>query len=413
MLLFSHRSSADLASQAGRLQWCYLSEQGGVTSGEVDAENLVSLVEQHPSWFETPDRVALMLTGEDIVHLNVSVPGRSIKSIRQALPFAIEEFITSDIDDVHIAHKAIRSNEPVHCAVINRERLEFWLGLFSNSSITLGAVVSQAQLLRPESGEAALLFEGDQVLVVTEDQDALVDRDTVPEILDALDLSSLTSVGGLLTDLEVSQLSAAPNLNNIEAPVGDYLVKRLSPTGGGLTSTPNLLNLLQGEFAVRFDESSRDALWRRTLGIAALWFLAIIGGLSVQGIWLENQTNQLDTKNFATYQELFPRDSVPVTATQLQRRLANKISSTPETDNNLSMVDLMLRTTNALGSSSELQSLRFRANQMELTAEVLIRNFEELEAIKERSQTMGIAVEVSDASAEQNRVRARLIGTYL
>ena len=118
MLLFSHRSSADLASQAGRLQWCYLSEQGGVTSGEVDAENLVSLVEQHPSWFETPDRVALMLTGEDIVHLNVSVPGRSIKSIRQALPFAIEEFITSDIDDVHIAHKAIRSNEPVHCAVI-------------------------------------------------------------------------------------------------------------------------------------------------------------------------------------------------------------------------------------------------------------------------------------------------------
>ena len=127
MLLFSHRSSADLASKAGRLQWYYLSEQGYVTSGEVDAENLVSLVEQHPSWFETPDRVALMLTGEDIVHLNVSVPGRSIKSIRQALPFAIEEFITSDIDDVHIAHKAIRSNEPVHCAVINRERLEFWL----------------------------------------------------------------------------------------------------------------------------------------------------------------------------------------------------------------------------------------------------------------------------------------------
>ena len=69
-------------------------------------------------------------------------------------------------------------------------------------------MVSQAQLLRPESGEAVLLFEGDQVLVVTEDQDAMVDRDTVPAILDALDLSALTSVGGLLTDLEVSQLSA-------------------------------------------------------------------------------------------------------------------------------------------------------------------------------------------------------------
>ena len=128
---------------------------------------------------------------------------------------------------------------------------------------------------------------------------------------------------------------------------------------------------------------------------------------------VENKKNQLDTKNFATYRELFPRDSVPVTATQLQRRLANKLSSTPETDNNLSMVDLLLRTTNVLGTNSELQSLRFRAKQMELTAEVLIANFEELEAIKARSQAMGIAVEVSDASAEQKRVRARLIGTYL
>ena len=50
---------------------------------------------------------------------------------------------------------------------------------------------------------------------------------------------------------------------------------------------------------------------------------------------------------------------------------------------------------------------------MELIAEVLITNFEELEAIKARSQNMGISVEVSDAIAEQNRVRARLIGTYL
>jgi len=74
---------------------------------------------------------------------------------------------------------------------------------------------------------------------------------------------------------------------------------------------------------------------------------------------------------------------------------------------------LLLRTTNALGTNSELQSLRFRAKQMELTAEVLIANFEELEAIKARSQAMGIAVEVSDASAEQKKVRARLIGTYL
>ena len=84
MLLFSHRSLADLAAQASRLQWCYLSDRV-VSLRRVDAENLVSLVEQHPSWFETPDRVALM-TGEDIVHsMSAYLGGQSRVSVRPCL----------------------------------------------------------------------------------------------------------------------------------------------------------------------------------------------------------------------------------------------------------------------------------------------------------------------------------------
>jgi type II secretion system protein L len=216
-----------------------------------------------------------------------------------------------------------------------------------------------------------------------------------------------------LTDLELGQLSTAPTLNIIETSPMQYLLERLSPTRGGLVSHPNLLNLLQGSYAVRYEDSSLDAAWRRTLAIAAVWFLVLVGAMSLQGIWLENQTNQINTKNFKTYKELFPNDSVPVTAAQLQRRLVSKLNPSSATGTSTSMTDLMLRTTNVLGSNSELQSLRFRAKQMELTADVLIDGFEQLEAIKARSQSMGIDVEISDATAEQSRVRARLVGTYL
>ena len=413
MLLLSPQPTMHGLSQGVGLQWSYLSAQGTVTSGEVDAEHLPDLVERHPSWFATPDRIAVVLTGEEIVHLNVSVPGRSVNSIRQALPFAVEEFITSDVEDVHIAYQSIRLNQPVHCSVINTARLDFWLNLLSGSGVTPGAVVSQAQLIRPNANEAALLFEADQVVVVTEDQDALIDRDAVPDILDTLDVASLTCIGGSLTDLELGQLSTAPTLNIIETSPMQYLLERLSPTGGGLVSHPNLLNLLQGSYAVRYEDSSLDAAWRRTLAVAAVWFLVLVGAMSLQGIWLETQTNQINTKNFKTYKELFPNDSVPVTAAQLQRRLVSKLNPSSATGTSTSMTDLMLRTTSVLGSNSELQSLRFRAKQMELTADVLIDGFEELEAIKARSQSMGIDVEISDATAEQSRVRARLVGTYL
>ena len=413
MLLLSPQPTMHGSSQGVGLQWSYLSAQGAVTSGEVDAEHLPDLVERHPSWFATPDRIAVVLTGEEIVHLNVSVPGRSVNSIRQALPFAVEEFITSDVEDVHIAYQSIRPNQPVHCSVINTARLDFWLNLLSGSGVTPGAVVSQAQLIRPNANEAALLFEADQVVVVTEDQDALIDRDAVPDILDTLDVASLTCIGGSLTDLELGQLSTAPTLNVIDTSPMQYLLERLSPTGGGLVSHPNLLNLLQGSYAVRYEDSSLDAAWRRTLAVAAVWFLVLVGAMSLQGIWLETQTNQINTKNFKTYKELFPNDSLPVTAAQLQRRLVSKLNPSSATGTSTSMTDLMLRTTSVLGSNSELQSLRFRAKQMELTADVLIDGFEALEAIKARSQSIGIDVEISDATAEQSRVRARLVGTYL
>jgi general secretion pathway protein L len=414
MLLFSPQTATYGPSQgAGLLQWSYLSAQGAVTYGEVDAEQLPDFVEQHPSWFTAPDRIALVLTGEEIVHLNVSVPGRSINSTRQALPFAVEEFITSDVEDVHIAYQSIRANQPVHCAVINTARLDSWLTLFSGSGITLGAVVSQAQLIRPDTNAAALLFEADQVVVVTEDQDALIDRDSVPDILDTLDVASLTCIGGSLTDLELGQLSTAPTLNIVETSPMQYLLERLSPTGGGLVSHPNLLNLLQGSYAMRYENSSLAAAWRRTLAVAAVWFLVLVVAMFLQGIWLETQKNQINAQNFKTFKELFPNDSVPVTAAQLQRRLVSKLNPSSTAGTSASMTDLMLRTTSVLGSNCELQSLRFRAKQMELTAAVLIDGFEELEAIKARSQSMGIDVEISDATAEQSRVRARLVGTYL
>ena len=73
----------------------------------------------------------------------------------------------------------------------------------------------------------------------------------------------------------------------------------------------------------------------------------------------------------------------------------------------------MLRTTSVLGVGSEVQSIRFRAKQMELTTDVLIRGFDELEAVKARSAGAGINIEISDATVEQDRVRARMVGSYL
>lgn len=413
MLMLSPRRTVVPSKATCTWHWCYQDEQGGLISGEIGTADLPSLVQEHPGWFERPDRVALVLPSEDVVHLSVRVPGRTVNSIRQALPFALEEFITSDIENVHIAHQPIRPGQPTGCAVIEADLLRAWLGLMLDAGITAGTAVSQAELIRAQDSDAALLFEQDQVLVVTADQDAVIDRDTVPSILDTLGVDTITSIGGELSDLELSQISSAHEQIVIQTSPLDYLAQRLAAPGNALKINSGLLNLLQGDFAVRFEDRGVNAQWRHTLALASAWVAVAAVGLATQGLWFEYQANARTTENFAAFATLFPDDSVPVTATQLQRRFASKIGDTADAESTASMVDLMLRTTSVLGSNSELQSVRFRAKQMELTADVLISGFDELDAIKNRSVAAGIVVEVSDATAERNRVRARLKGTYL
>ena len=93
--------------------------------------------------------------------------------------------------------------------------------------------------------------------------------------------------------------------------------------------------------------------------------------------------------------------------------MANKLRPTAGGDTTQSMVDLILRTSAVLGSSADVQALRFREKQMTLTVDVIIRDFDELDAIKTRAQQNAMIVDVSDATKENNRVRARLVGQYL
>lgn len=403
----------DSAQEHGVWHWRYVGEEGAIAAGEFAANALPDFAQAHAGWFDNPARVVLVLPSDEVLRFSVSVPGRTVNSVRQALPFALEEFITSDIEDVHIAHQPIRPGHPVRCAIIESSRLQAWLSLFAEAEAMVGAVLSEAQLSSPSAGQQATLLFGDsQVLVVTSDQDAWIDRDMVPNILNTLECQHVHCVGDALTALETGQLDTEPQLTTDASAPLEYLAQRLGEAGEGLKGDGNLTNLLQGPFAVRFEDSGLQAKWRRTIAVAALVFVIAVGAMALQGLWLERVADQQDRDNFAAYRNLFPADSMPVTVTQLQRRLASKLGAATGADDAIGMLDLLQRTSSVLGQDSKLQSLRFRGKQMDLTADVLIRGFDELESIKSRSAPLGIAVEVSDATAERSRVRARLVGTY-
>ena len=138
--------------------------------------------------------------------------------------------------------------------------------------------------------------------------------------------------------------------------------------------------------------------------------------VAIEGAVKAHRAQTLEAQNIAAYRAIFPTNNPPSTTAALRRRLQSKVSTRgtqPLGDANASgFVDLLARMSDSLDRSTQVQSLRYSEQRMELNAEVLIAGFSELDAIKQRSITQGIVLETADAVQEDSQVRARLKGSY-
>ena len=387
-----------------QLDWLLLQKDTVIDRGRAALHELSQLGAQS-SWPEQPSDIALVVPAEEVLLLQANVPGRSTTAMRKALPYALEEFIASDLERVHIAHGPIRSGQGVHCAVMEAERLNHWIETLGEQGIKIGHLVSNAQLLADQEGTCALLFEESQVVVATADQGGSVPREALVDTLNLLTFKRLLLIGDHLTPMEIGLLEAAPEIDTEDQTPFVYLASRFT--------TVQPINLLQGAFAVQDARRPVEEALTGIAGLAALWFVIASLAMAVEGAWSSRQAEQLQAANVNHYKRLFPSDSVPITTAQLQRRFQAKLSGAArEAQSSQGFIDLLSRVATSLTSGHQVQSLRFNEDRMVLDVEVLIDTFDELDSIKSRSQGQGILLEASDASGEGNGVRARLRGSY-
>jgi type II secretory pathway component PulL len=75
-------------------------------------------------------------------------------------------------------------------------------------------------------------------------------------------------------------------------------------------------------------------------------------------------------------------------------------------------VDLLSRVSGSVTGTNKIQSLRFNHQRMELTFEVLLPGFNELDPLKERSASQGVLLKVTNADNDGSSIRARLSAEY-
>jgi len=383
------------------VQWCIREDDGSTRAhGRTDAAGLADLIDPAVDWLNDPANVVVFAPAAEVLGVSCTVPGRNAAQIRRALPFAVEEFVATEIENMHLASGPIRRGEAVRCNLIERRVLEDWLSALRELGLAPGYLIGEAELLPDAPERVSLLFDGDGVLVKTAEQAASLDRENLMLALEGLSYRELLLVNGELSDLEAGQLD-----DDIEIIDGDtggegvlgYLIGRFE------SGSAAALNLLQGAYAPRRKATADWQRWQAVAGLAAVWVLAGFLAMVAKGLWSSTQADRLQSESEALYREVFGAESRIV---NVRRQFQSALGGDdPQAS---SFTDYLGQLAQTVDRNSAVLSLTYTSARDELAADMLVKGFEELEALKQGLEQRGVRVDITSAEQQDASVRARL-----
>ncbi len=265
-------------------------------------------------------KIVVLVPAADVLTTEAEIPVKAPAKILAALPFALEESVADDIEDLHFAAGPRADDGTVPVAVVNRARMLEWLDTLTEAEIEPHALIAENAGLAVIPGTISLLLAGETVFINDGGKTELVMQGIGPDealqAIGALDRGDTEDEGAGLPghvlvycDAE-SQATWSTQFSALRAQFESFDVKVL-PDG----QLPRLavtvaagagINLLQGEFAPKAEYGGYFRPWRIAAGL--LLAIGIIGlaGLGLDTLRLSQQETELKARFMEEYREIAP-----------------------------------------------------------------------------------------------------------
>ncbi|MHA6494460.1 type II secretion system protein GspL [Pseudomonas borbori] len=328
----------------------------------------------------------LVLPVEAVTACAVRLPTQKARWLRQALPFAVEELLAEDVDQLHLALGDVLEDGRHRVFAVRRAWLADWLALCPTSpqSIAVDADLlphEGTQLLQAESRWLLGGVDVARMAIAGEEWAGLAGICPHPHIA--------------YRAAQQEELAAVD-----EAPVIEDAYRFLAQQ-----KVTN--NLAQGDFATQ--QSSGDwQRWRPLVGLLGLWLVLQWGFNLAQGWHLQRQADSYAQASTDLYRELFPQDSKLI---NLRAQLDQHLEAASGSGQGR-LLGLLAEVNQALGAEGapvQIEQLDFSDIRGDLAMQVRAPGFAELERLRERLQETGLAVQMGSASQEESGVSARLV----
>jgi general secretion pathway protein L len=266
-------------------------------------------------------------------------PGSGVKLAR-VVPFALEEQLTEDVDQLCFSIGRRRSSGRTPVAVVSRTTLKGWIAQLAAAGIDPVAMYPDISLVPENPAHTVLWLEGPRLTVhrpgmlpfaveLTPIAEALVVAGVIPDPLAEppregeapapLESAVLYTtredwtrvqgefqgMAGLFASLKVQILSDGP----------------LPWLARNLQGSDEAVNLLQGEFARSTDYNARWLRWRTAAMLAGGLLFAHIAAAMIRIHQANHETRSLDAQISQIFQQVMPSEKMQDPRRQMQSRL--------------------------------------------------------------------------------------------
>lgn len=276
---------------------------GPVTSGPV-ADALA---------FAQGRRVVVLLPGTDVGLAAPELPFRGTARLTQAVPFALEEQLASDLEGLHFAVGSRSDDAPgTPVAVVARGTMDRWQSVLDAAGIQPTAAFADTQAV-PVAPNGCTLLLDEQMLYVRRASDTPFALDAQPlDVALDLALGPVAEPGEHVvfyaTSAEYEQHREL--IEGLRARTATLQVKLLPdgslPLFAAQVAGLRAVNLLQGQYVAPTSLSSQLRQWRVPIGLAAAVLLVFVAGQAASLWKLYRAEKRLDSQIAATFAQMLP-----------------------------------------------------------------------------------------------------------
>lgn len=388
--------------------WALIDQQGKLNSS-IEYGDLDSISEQAKT-----HKAIVLLDAACLSIESVHIPSNNRQRQLQAIPYALEDKLASDIEYLHFALGRKQAEQGIPVIVLQRDLLDSILDQFQQAGITLQALLADTLAL-PISHtnndiDWCILIDHDHALIKTGHSSGLyIDRQNLATMLPLLLAEATPAVTGITLYHEDNDSHAAELLGELDASLSiqSFTTSPLSILAQHLHDARQL-NILQGDYAPKKHSSPLLKPWKAVAALAGIWLILQLVYAGTETVQLKEKNQQLTQQIEKEFKRAIPnakkftgmRSRIKTTLKELRGGLSD--------DTQQHFLQILADATPALASNPKISINGIVYRNRRVDIELQADSLQSLEAVKNQLVAIPQLKTLLSTSVEKDKVNGRL-----